>query len=191
MGQHKGFAWSSPKHAFGIAEERMKSKDVDDDEFKNVNAGQPLILIPEGIYPARLVGKEIKRTPWGEKLVLTWEVFTSPDFRDAGRRNDCTVLLQRYYNIKRDKGKLVLGPHSNYHKDWIAANKGRHPEPRHSLPPSVFQNGFLFVEVTTVKKDSTSRLHSSLHYSKVQRIIRPVDEDEKIKRLPLQLDDIA
>ena len=173
-------------------EKRTPPQSVDDEEFKNVNTGNSLVLMPEGIYPARLLDNKMTRTPWGEKLVLTWEVFTSTNFRDAERRNDRPISLQGYYNIKRDKGKrLVLGPHSNYHKDWIAANNGKHPEPRHSLPPSVFRNRFLFVEVTTVKKDSTGRLHSSLHYSKVQRIIRPFDDDEIIEMLPLELDDIA
>ena len=61
---------------------------VDDDEFKNVNSGNPPLWIPEGIYPAQLVDREITSTPWGEKLVFSWNVFISTEFRDAEMRNE-------------------------------------------------------------------------------------------------------
>jgi len=111
-----------------LAEERMKPQVADDDEFENVNPGKPRLSIPDGIYPARYVDKTITFMRWGEKLVITWKVFISVDFRDAEMRNEGYVFLQGYYNINRDEGnRLVFGPHSAYRKDWIAANNGRLP----------------------------------------------------------------
>jgi len=173
------------------AEERMKSQDVGDDEFNDVNAGDPRPLIEEGIYPALWAGRTRKLYAFGEKLIFTWNVFTTINFRDPAMRNSY-VSLPGYYNVKRDKGeKLVFGPGSSYRKDWIAANSGKHPQPRHALPLSVFRDRLLFVQVTTVTKDTRGPLHRSCYWSKVQRIFRPLDEDEIVKKLPLQLDDIT
>lgn len=45
----------------------MKSQIVDDDEFNNVNSGDPPIWIPEGTYPARWIDRTITLTPRGDK----------------------------------------------------------------------------------------------------------------------------
>lgn len=169
----------------------MKSQDVDDDEFNDVNSGEARRLIEEGIYPALLAGKAKQQLPWGEKLVFTWTVFKTIHFRDPATRKDC-VSLPGYYNVRRDKSKrLIFGDGSAYRKDWIAANNGKHPQPRNSLPLSVFRDRFLWVQVTTVTRDARGGLHKSCHWSKVHRIIRPIDEEERVESLPIQLDDLT
>jgi hypothetical protein len=169
----------------------MKSQDLNDEEFNNVNSGDQRPLIETGIYPARLESMGKRGTPWGEKMVFTWAVFTTPRFRDPAMR-DSAVLLPAYYNVNRDKSKRpIFGDGHAYRKDWIAANNGKHPQPRNSLPLPVFRDRFLWVQVTTVTKDVRGPTHRSCHYSKVQRIIRPVHDDDVVERLPLQLEDIA
>jgi hypothetical protein len=163
-----------------------------DDEFSNVDSGEPLILLEAGIYPAQWIDRTMK--PYhlgGEKLIFTWKVFTSIHFRDPAMSSEF-VSLPAYYNIKRNKAnRLAFGPHHSYRKDWIAANDGRHPQPRSSLPLIVFQERFLFVRVTTVTVDYRGSIHTSCYWSKVSGIIRPVREDDVIRRLPLELDEIA
>jgi hypothetical protein len=169
----------------------MKSQEIEDDEFNDVNAGEQRHLLEAGIYPARWVSNTKRGTPWGEKLVFTWEVFRSTRFRDPTMR-DTFVLLQGYYNVNRDKSKRpIFGDGHAYRKDWIAANNGKHPQRRSSLPLTVFRDRFLWVEVTTVTKDARGQAHRSSHYSKVQRVIGPVHEDDVVERLPLQLVDIG
>ena len=164
--------------------------DLDDDEFNDVNAGDPRPFMAEGIYPALWAARTRKKYKWGEKLIFTWTVFTTINFRNPAMKDNC-VSLPGYYNVRRDKGKRpIFGPGSAYRKDWIAANDGRLPQPPHRLPLSVFRGGFLFVEVATVNEDTRGPLHRSCYWSKVQRVIRPVREDDIVERLPLELDDI-
>jgi hypothetical protein len=167
--------------------------DDDDDEFNNVNSGEPRPLLQEGIYPARWVGKDISLSPWGEKLVMHWQVSTTWDIRNLTAIAPLPTPIASYYNAKRDKARrLKFGPLHSYRKDWIAANNGRLPSKPDSLSWSVFRDRWLFVEVVTVKKDQKGcELHPSCYYSKVQRVIRPVGDDEAIQRLPLQYGDIT
>jgi hypothetical protein len=164
----------------------------DDEAFNNVNSGEPPVWIEDGVYPALGVGRTVKMSPWGEKLTLTWSICKSPQFRETGAQSPSWKSLSSYYNVKRDKARrLEFGPHSAYLKDWIAANYGRHPEPRYSLPLSVFMDRWLFVRVVTVRKDQRGALHESCYWSKVQCVIRPIGDEETIERLPLQLSDVT
>jgi len=157
--------------------------DLREDDFNNVNPGEPRILIPEeGWYPARATDYEAKRYGgWGEKLIVLWMVFTSKD-------KSSFKMLNRYYNLQRDMGKrLKFGPLHDYRKDWVAANGGRLPVDRSRLPPAIFQGNMFLVEVLTVKRDSKGRpLSSSFYWSKIGRVIRPIEEGERWEGLPVE-----
>jgi hypothetical protein len=163
-----------------------------DDEFNNVNPGDPRPWMQEGIYPARWVGKDISLSPWGEKLIMHWHVPTASDIRNLTTTVNMATPIASYYNAKRDKARrLKFGPLHSFRKDWIAANDGRLPLRPNALPLSVFKDRWFFVEVVTVNKDQKGELHPSCYWSKVQRVIRPVGDDEAIQRLPLQHGDIT
>jgi hypothetical protein len=137
----------------------------------------------EGIYPAECLRWDHRPDPrWGEKEVFEYRIFRS----SALASGDSTILY-RYYNIKRNEnGRLVFGHRHEYRKDWIAANSGRHPNDWNSLPPSIFKRGLLLVSVVTVRKDSKGPLLKTLYYSRVDRVIGPVDAEEQFNSLPLQ-----
>lgn len=163
-----------------------------DDEFNNIDPGEPPVLLKAGIYPAQWVKRTIGQTPWGEKLVFHWRVFSSIPFRVSTMKDDSGTPLSGYYNIKRGSGnRFKFGRHHSYRKDWIAANNGRFPIPPSSLPLSVFQDRYLFVQIATVEKDPRGPLHPSNYWSKVQQVIRPVGVDEIVGRLPLQLSEVT
>lgn len=149
--------------------------DVRDEDFENVNPGEPRFLIPEGEYPAQFIDRELKYYGWGEKLLLHWKIFTSKDLTQF-------QMLDRFYNVKRDKGgRFQFGPLHDYRKDWIAANGGRHPAERCRLPIAIFRHGLFLVEVSSVRQDSKGRsLSPSLHWSKVSRVIRPLEKSENL-----------
>jgi hypothetical protein len=157
--------------------------ELHDDDFNNVNPGEPRILIPEeGWYPAHATGYEAKRYGgWGEKLIVRWMVFTSTD-------KSSFTMLDRYYNLQRDMGKrFKFGPLHDYRKDWIASNGGRHSLERSRLPISIWKEGLYLVEVVTVRHDSKGRhLSPSLYWSKIGRVIRPLKEGERWEGLPFQ-----
>jgi len=144
-------------------ENRTKSQEVDDNEFNDVNPGDQRPLIEQGIYPARFVSITKGPTPWGEKMFSTWAVFTTSRFRDPALR-DSAVRLPVYYNVERDKSKRpIFGDGHSYRKDWIAANNGKHPQRRTALPPSVFRDRFLWVQVTTVKQHTVMPIPPNRH----------------------------
>lgn len=156
---------------------------VRDEDFDNVNPGEPHVLIPnEGWYPAEFDGVESKfYGSWGEKLIVQWKVFTS---------NDLTAfkMIPRYYNVERDKGnRFKFGEFHEYRRDWIRSNRGRHPLVRSRLPLSIWKQSLFFVEVETVRRDSKGGpLAASFHWSKIGRVIRPVEEGETWEGLPVQ-----
>lgn len=158
--------------------------EVRDEDFDNVDAGEPRFLIPdEGWYPAQLSSYETKRYGgWGNKLIFRWKVFTSKD-------KTAFKLIPRYYNYERDGGgRFRFGPLHAYRRDWIAANGGRHPINRSKLPCSILKTGLFLVEVVTVRTDNERRpLPSTFHWSKIGRVIRPFEEGESWERLPVQL----
>jgi hypothetical protein len=146
-----------------------------DEGFENVNPGEPRFWVREGQYPAQFMVHEIKRYSWGEKIIFHWKVFTSNDLTQF-------QLLDRYYNLKRDKGgRFQFGPLHDYRKDWIAANGGRHPVERHRLLITIYRNGRFLVEVVSVREDSKGRTISpSLYWSKISRVIQPIEEGETL-----------
>lgn len=156
--------------------------DIRDEDFDNVNPGEQRFLLQEGWYPAQLNGCEAKHYGrWGEKLIFQWKVFTSND-------KIAFKMIPRYYNLDRDKGgRYKFGPLSGYRKDWVAANGGKLLENRSRLPLSIFRERLIFVEVVTVRHDSKGLpLSSSFYWSKVGRVIRPLEEGETWERLPIQ-----
>ena len=154
-----------------------------DEDFDHVNPGEPRILIPrEGSYPAQFNGYESKHYGlWGEKLVFQWKVFTSKD-------KDAFTMLNRYYNLARDGGgRLKFGDFHDYRRDWVRANGGRLPMVRSKLPLSIFQEHLFLIEVVTVHYDNQRRpLSSTLHWSKISMVIRPLADDETWEGLPVQ-----
>ena len=93
-----------------------------------------------------------------ERLLLSQEgnVFLSPAL---DKYESCKLL--RYYNVKRENGKPFFGHHHEYRKDWIAANNGRRPFVRSSLPPKVFEKKLFLIGIKTVCKDSKGDLQPS------------------------------
>jgi len=160
---------------------------VRDEDFDNVNPGEIRVLVPdEGWYPAQFIGYEDKRyNGWGEKLICQWKVLTSPDKTQF-------TILPRYYNLQRDKARrFKFGQLHDFSKDWIAANRGRHPLDRCNRSISIFREGLFLVEVVTVRHDSKRRpFPPTLHWSKIGRVIRPIEEGENWERFPLQPSDI-
>lgn len=142
-----------------------------DEDFENIDPGEPRVLIAEeGIWPAQFVSFQTKTYgQWGEKLIIQWRVFIHHD-------KSKHVMLCRFYNLQRDRGnRLKFGPLHDYRKDWIAANGGRHPLDRSKLPLSIFKCGIFSVEVVTVRRDSKNPLSPSIYWSKIGRVIRPVE----------------
>jgi len=153
-----------------------------DEDFANVNPGETRVLIPEeGWYRAQFNGYEAKRYGrWGEKLIFQWKVFTSHDKASF-------KMLYRYYNLDRDKGeRFKFGPLHAYRKDWVAANRGRHPLNRASLPLSIFREHLFLVEVVTVRNGADAPLSPSFYWSKIRRVIRPLEDGEPWEGLPVQ-----
>lgn len=155
--------------------------DLRDEDFNNVNPGEPRILIEQGMWPAQYLRKE-GRPPgrYGEKLYVWWRIFMS---LDKGR----SVVLPRYYNIERDKGgRLKFGHHHAFRRDWVQSNYGRLPLEPNKFPPSIWEQGVFLVEVVTVRKSNDGPLPSSLYWSRIGRIVRPLAEGETWEGLPLQ-----
>lgn len=155
-----------------------------DEDFDNVNPGEPRFLIPhEGGYPAQFIGYEARHYPrWGEKLIFRWKVFTSLD-------RSTSHTLCRYYNLTRDPAnRFRFGPLHDYRKDWIAGNGGRHLSDRSRLPLSLWQERLFLLEVVTVRQDlKGNALSPSLFWSKIGRVLCPLEESESWERLPVQL----
>lgn len=152
-----------------------------DEDFENVDPGEPRPLIEEGVWLAQWQGREAKVYGWGEKLNFRWKVFMAFD-------KSRSVNLSRFYNAIRNRAKRFLfGDLHDYRRDWVAANGGRHPLERSKLPLSIFQERLFLVEVVTVRHDSKGRpLSPSFYYSKIGRVIRPLEEGERWERLPIQ-----
>ena len=151
-----------------------------DEDFDNVNPGEPRILIEEGLWPAEFVRKEKMPSRWGEKLCLFWKVYLSCD-------KSRFIVLPRFYNLQRDGGgRLMFGHLHAYRRDWIVANHGKLPLDPKRLRPTVFEKGLCVVEVVTVRNSNDRALHPSLHWSRIGWIIRPMDEGESWEGLPLQ-----
>lgn len=155
---------------------------LSDDDFNNVNGGVQRPWLPPGQYPAQYVCYENRIDPrYGEKLIVVWRIFLS-----RALQNGESSILVRFYGVKRDElGQPDFGHFHGYRKDWIVANHGRPPLNWNSLPPSIFTKGLYLVTVVPVEKDSTDDLPPGLHYSKVGRIIRPIDDGERFEKLPL------
>lgn len=156
---------------------------LSDADFDNIAGGEPLPWQPPGIYPARLLRQRKKiYSPWGEKKIFDWQVYISNNPKEY-------VELSRFYPVIRDeRGRPIFGPHSGYRKDWIDANYGKLPGDPRRFPPSVFKGRLFWVEIETVTKDQNNRpLSKSCHWSKVKRVVRPVEEGDEFAGLRIQV----
>ena len=148
---------------------------IHEEDFENVDPGEPRILFPdEGVWPAQFIRWEAKGYgPWGEKLIVQWRVLSACP-------TSSPVTLSRYYNLQRGAGnRFKFGPLHAFRKDWIAANGGRHPLDRSKLPLSIFKGRTFLVEIVTVRNDARGPLPPSLYWSKVGRVIRPLEAGER------------
>jgi len=155
--------------------------EIRDEDFDHVDPGEPRVLIEEGVWPARWLRHEAKVYGWGEKLIFHWEVFMAFD-------RSRSLSLNRFYNAKRDRAnRFCFGPLHDYRKDWVSANRGRHPLERSRLSISIWKERLYLVEVVTVRHDPKGRsLSPSYYWSKIGRVIRPLEEGETWERLPVQ-----
>ena len=154
---------------------------VRDEDFENVDPGEVRPLIEEGYWPAVCLGRDNR--PYSglrEKLTFQWKVFMSPYKKRF-------VVLPRYYNAKRNKaGRFMWGQLHAYRNDWVRANNNKWPPDPNKLPPSIWEKCTFLVEVVTVRKTRSGPLSSSLYWSRIGQIIRPLAEDERLERLPVQ-----
>ena len=151
----------------------MVDDGLSDDDFENVAGGDLLPWLPPGDYPGRCLGRQKKLYSWGEKDIWEWEVWISGDAKGC-------VQLSRFYHVNRDdRGRRIYGPYCGYRKDWIAANFGKPPGDPRRLPPSIFRNRLLWIEVETVTKDQRIALPAACQYSKVKRVVRPVEPGDE------------
>lgn len=155
--------------------------DVRDEDFENVDPREVRLLIEEGCWPAECLGRENKS--YGglkDKLTFNWKVFMSHD-------KSRSVILPRYYNALRNKaGRFIFGQLSAYRNDWVTANNGKLPLDPKRLPPSIWGKGTFLVEVVTVRRTRNSPLSPSLYWSRIGRVIRPLEDGERWDRLPVQ-----
>lgn len=161
--------------------------ELSDAEFENLAPGNRRPWIPPGLYPARFKTRRLdqRRKDWGEKLVCDWDVYLDPSIK-------ASVLLCRYYNITRDGGgRFIFGDGHDYRTDWVMANKGKLTYERQRLPVTIFEKGLFWVEVVTVDKNSKGKIHPSLHWSKIGRIVGPVRDGQLIKTLPMHPSDLS
>jgi len=160
--------------------------EIQDTDFENLGGGPQRILIQPGIYPARFLTRKSdrRRKDWGEKLIFEWEVYLNATKTQSKR-------LSRYYNANRDKaGRFNFGDGHDYRADWIRANGGKHPLVWNRLPITIFEAGEFLVEVVTVTRDWRRPLEPTFHHSKIDRIIRPVNDGEIFLKLPVQLPEL-
>ena len=131
-----------------------------------------LILIPDGMYQARFLGHETRRSSgrFGPKVYMYFEITAPEEF--AGE------VLVKYYNVKRISGSARRGG------GFTPASKGDlcrdfarlidEPGRLDRIPLSRFRDKEWIIKVVSVLQDSKGRLlTSSLRYSKVEDIVGP------------------
>ena len=155
-----------------------------DKDFENINPGERKVWVQEGLYPAKAVSyKRLKYSFKGrlvEKVVIGWKVFISSDLSTG-------VILSRYYNLERDRSKrLHFGHHHAYRHDWVRANNNKEPLEREKIPPEKFEEGLFLVKVVTVTEGQDGEIPSSMEWSRIGRVERPIKDGEQFKRLPLE-----
>jgi hypothetical protein len=157
--------------------------DLDDAAFEDVAEGSTRPWLPPGGYLARWEGRELARYRYGERLVFWWAVYLVPEMGE-------TVRIPGYYGVQRDNAqRFVFGAGHHYRLDWTTANAGQPPVPANKLPLSVFAGRLFLVEIVTVGRTRQRALPETAHWSKIARIVRPVDPGEYIERYPVQLTD--
>ncbi len=151
---------------------------VQDEDFEDIDPGEPRVLIEERTYTALWQKKEVRKYPFGEKLVFFWNVHMSADLSRS-------VSLCGYYSLTRNRaGRFIFGPHHGYRHDWIAANDGRLPSNPKHLPSRIWEGRKFLVRVSTVTRGMRGPLHPSCYYSRIKRVICPISEFESSQRLP-------
>jgi hypothetical protein len=131
-----------------------------------------LVLIPDGLYQARFLGHETRRSSgrFGPKVYMYFEITAPEEF--AGE------VLVKYYNVKRISGSARRGggftPSS---KGALCRDFARlidEPGRLDRIPLSRFRDKEWIIKVVSVLQDSKGRLlTSSLRYSKVEDIVGP------------------
>ena len=153
---------------------------LNDAAFENLEPVGTSVLLEEGVYPARWLSWHLRKYRFGEKVIFEWEVYPNGDQKEKH-------TLQAFYNAKYGPtGGLQFGPRHSYRKDWIAANRGRWPPNPRNLSLSVWGKGLFWVKVMNVCEDQKGAIHPGCYWSKVNGVIRPVDESENLDGLPRQ-----
>ena len=143
------------------------SQDVNDGGF--VDPNDELVLIPPGVYEARFVCYETRRSngQFSAKVVLTLEI------TDEGPHKG--VRLQKYYPTKeingtpRLRGAFTVSPKSDLYRDYVRLI-GK-PSRRDRIRLYRYTDYVLVVEVDTVTHDGNKRpIPEDAQYSVVRQI---------------------
>jgi hypothetical protein len=129
-----------------------------------------LVLIPDGLYQARFLGHETRRSSgrFGPKVYMYFEITAPEEF--AGE------VLVKYYNVKRISGSARRGggftPSSKGDLCRDFARLIDEPGRLDRIPLSRFRDKEWIIKVVSVLQDSKGRLlTSAVRYSKVDDIV--------------------
>jgi hypothetical protein len=137
-----------------------------------LDSDDKLILIPDGLYQARFLGHETRRSSgrFGPKVYMYFEITAPEEF--AGE------VLVKYYNVKRISGSARRGG------GFTPASRGDlcrdfsrlidEPGRLDRIPLSRLKDKEWIIKVVSVTQDSKGRLlTSAVRYSKVEDIVGP------------------
>jgi len=127
-------------------------------------------LIEPGPYQAVIRGWRTSQPFKAEKLVLELDVLVPGE---EGKQR--TVRLNRYYNVRRTKGRLHASPATDFYREWVLIT-GRRPTRRGRLAASALVNVMVEVRVETVTQAAPRGgrrrpLPEGAHYSVVREIL--------------------
>jgi hypothetical protein len=130
--------------------------------------GREARWIPPGDYDAIGTGRWRRLRVFAtDKLSVEFTVFPDGIGQPEGQ-----LTLSRYYNVSFSASRcLVVGPHSDYAREWqrIAGRKARR---RDRMSPAVFAHVWVRVAVDTVTVDHRRKaLDPTAQYSVIREII--------------------
>ena len=131
--------------------------------------------IPPGDYVATCTSCDskfwLRKT---RKLFLNFTILNAPQKLPDGEKTTLFMAFNMPYH-----GKVCSG--SKYYKTWCLVN-GRKPPSRNAvMSPKLFLNRTYKVRVSSVRPkdiDSRTEMPPAFHYSKVERILEVLDEEE-------------